>query len=606
VADPSALVFLLLVPVIVLIYMVRSRYRRRQVSSVMLWRSVRRDLEARQKLRLPPLSLLMLLQVLAVLAGVFALVKPALPAQDRTHLVVVVDSSASMSATDVAPSRFEAARDLARYAIGQLEPGDQVSLIQAGASPSLLATGPDAAAALGALDQLRPGSVSADVASALRVGEALIQKTGGQGGILLLSDGTFGPSFEAPEIGVPVSFSPIGVAGDNQGITALDVRLDLDGSGRWSAFARVTNYSDVPVQLPAVATADGLVLERRELSLPARSSTDLTFGLPAGIKAFALAIEPDRVFAGDDRAEVRVEELRQRKVLVVSADPGPVEKLLHTLPGLQVSTVSPDHYGDTGGADLVVLDQFVPQVLPAADLLIMNPPMDAPGFVTSPVRTDASVLRSTEGSPLLDSVDLHSLRLGQAVRLETPEWAYPVVEGPAGPLVLQGEQGGRRVVILDFDWLLTDLPRMQAFPLLLSNIVGELDPLALPSSISPGTAVALRPMADALEATVKKPDGTTSRVSMAEGAHGFDDTEQVGQYTVTWKGPALGEVSSGFNVNLNSAVASDIAPVEHSFGTGDLYRAASPVGPGLQLWPFAAMGLLALLLIEWTYFTRRA
>ena len=95
-AEPAGLAFLLLVPAIVLLYMVRSRYRRRAVSSIMLWRSVRRDLEARQRLRLPPLSLLMLLQILAVLAGTFALAKPALPAQDRTHLVLLVDTSASM------------------------------------------------------------------------------------------------------------------------------------------------------------------------------------------------------------------------------------------------------------------------------------------------------------------------------------------------------------------------------------------------------------------------------------------------------------------------------------------------------------------------------
>ena len=605
-AEPAGLAFLLLVPAIVVLYMVRSRYRRRAVSSVMLWRSIRRDLEARQKLRLPPLSLLMLLQILAVLAGTFALVKPALPAQDRTHLVLVVDTSASMSATDVAPSRFEVAKALARSAIDQLQPGDQVSLIQAGTSPSLLASGPDVGAALGALDHMRPGSVSADVASALKVGEALVQKTGGQGGILLLSDGTFGTSFQIPEIGVPVSFEPIGLSGQNQGITALDVRPDLDGSGRWSAFARVTNYSDAPVRLPAVPTVDGLALDRRELDLAPRSSADLTFGLPVGIKAFALAIQPDGVFAGDDRAEIRVEGLHLRKVLVVSVDPGPVVKLLHALPGLQVSTVSPDQYGDIQGADLVVLDGFVPPVLPAADLLIMNPPLDSPGFVTSPARADASVLRSSRESPLLSSVDLQSLRLGQTVHLEAPEWAYPIVEGPAGPLVLQGEQAGRKVVILDFDWLLTDLPRMQAFPLLLSNIVGDLDPLALPSSISPGSSVALRPMADATGATVKKPDGTTSEVLLSEGTRSFDDTEQVGQYTVTWKGARLGAVSSGFNVNLNSSIASDIAPRQFSFGTGDLSRAASPVGPGRQLWPFAAMLLLALMVLEWSYFTRRA
>ena len=381
----------------------------------------------------------------------------------------------------MAPSRFEVAKALARSAIDQLQPGDQVSLVQAGTSPSLLASGPDGRGP-GSPGPPAARSVSADVASALKLADSLIQKTGGQGEVLLLSDGTFGTSFQLPEIGVPVSFQPIGLSGQNQGMTAVDVRPDLDGSGRWSAFARVANYADAPVQVPAVATADGLVLDTRELQLGPRGSSDLSFGLPVGIKAFALAIQPDGVFAGDDRVEIRVEGLHLRKVLLVSIDPGPMEKVLHALPGLQVSTVSPDQYGDIQGADLVVLDGFVPPVLPDADLLIMNPPLDAPGFVASPARAEASVLRSSRESPLLSSVDLQSLRLGQTVHLETPEWAQPMVEGPAGPLVLQGEQAGRKVVIFDFDWLLPDLPRMQAFPLLLSNIVGDLDPLACPAA----------------------------------------------------------------------------------------------------------------------------
>lgn len=606
ITNPGALAFLLIIPAIVLLYMVRSRYRQHRVSSVMLWRSVRRDLEARQKLRLPPLSLLMLLQILAILAGTAALVKPALSANDRTHLVIVMDTSVAMAATDVAPSRFEVARQRAREAIAQLQPGDQVSLIQAGVSPVLLVSGNDSATVLGALERLRPSSTTSDVVSALRVGESLINKTGGNGGILLLSDGAFGPDFSPPPVSVPVHFDPIGTTGDNQGITALDVRPDLDGSGRWTAFARVNNYSGHDVQVPAVATADGLPLDSRDLKIAPHGSTDLTFALPAGVKSFALSLSTGDVFPADDRADVRIDPPQQRKVLLVSKDPGPVEKLLKGMPGLQVSTVSPDSYKSSQAADLVVMDQFVPPTLPGADMLIMNPPLSAAGFDTSPARADASVLRSNGDSGLLDSVDLQSLRFGQSLQLAVPSWAHAVVEGQAGPLILQGDLAGRKIVVLNFDWQLTDLPRMQAFPLLLSNVVGELNPMALPSGLQPGEPVVLRPLADATGVTVKKPDGSTSDFSLSSGSYAFTDTDQVGQYVVTWKGTQVGQASSSFNVNLTSPLASDIAPGQYSFGSGSILRGPSPSGPGQMLWPFAAMALLMVMAAEWTYFTRRA
>ncbi len=606
ITDPGALAFLLLIPAIALLYMFRSRYRRRTVSSIMLWRSVRRDLEARQRLRRPPLSLLMLLEILAIVAGAAALVKPALPAQDRTHLVILMDTSASMAATDVAPSRFEVARERARQAIAQLRPGDQVTVIKMGPSPVVEASGSNTSAALAAVNSMQPGGSKADVASALEAADALIHKTGGNGGILLLSDGAFGSSFQPPQLSVPVDFQPIGVSGDNQGITALDVRAEPDGSGRYIAFAQVSNYAGHPVELPAVATVDGLPLDQRNLQLGAHSSADLTFDLPAGAKSFTLAIDSHDVFPLDDRAEVSIESVQQRKVLVVSKDPGAVEKLLRSIPGLNVSTVSPASYRGAQGADLVVFDQFVPATLPGADLLIVNPPLKAPGFTTNLAQLDASVLGSIPNNPITRAVDLSSLRLSQTVQLQTPDWAYSVADGPAGPLILEGERAGRKIVVLNFDWLVSSLPRMQAFPLLLSNVVEQLDPTSLPRTISPGESVALRPMGDATSATIEKPNGSSSQVSLATGSVRFDDTNSPGQYTVTWQGPLLGKISNTFSVNLANTAASDITPEQHSFGQGVLGRGYSPVGPGRQLWPFAALLLLGLMAGEWIYFTRRS
>ncbi|MHB0868820.1 MAG: VWA domain-containing protein [Chloroflexota bacterium] len=605
VTDLSALWFLMLIPAIVLLYMVRSRYRRRQVSSTMLWRSVRRDLESRQKLRLPPLSLLMLLQLLAVAIGTAALLRPALPAESRTHLVVVIDTSASMQATDVTPSRFALAAQRARQAIEQLRPGDQVSLVAMGPSPTLMASGTETSEALAALDQLSPGTAAADAAAALKLAESLVQETGGQGGVVLLSDGSFAGSPQLPVLGVPVDFRPIGVSGDNLGITAAEVRPDLDGSGRWTAFARITNYAQLPAQMTTVATADGLILDTRQMDLPPASSSELTFALPPGTQSFALALDGQDIFQADDRAEVRVDTPQSRKVLLVSADPEPIEKVLKALPGLKVSTVQPDGYAGAGGADVVVLDGFVPRPLPQADLLIMNPPMDAPGFSTSPGGSEASVLRSKRGDPLIDAVDLQSLRLGQTVQLETPEWARAIVEGPGGPLILKGDLGGRRVVLFSFDWFLYDLPRMQAFPLLLSNAVAELNPLELSRDVRPGDSVLLRPLADATEASVELPDGSSRELSLAQGAGSFGDTQQVGRYAVRWKGPKLGEVSSSFNVNVSSESQSDITPRSHQLGQGRLTRGFSPPVPGVPLWPIFAVLLLGLLTVEWAYFARR-
>lgn len=605
--DPGALWFLALIPVIVLLYMVRSHYRRHQVSSIMLWRSVRRDMEARQRLRLPPPSVLMLLQILILAAGAAALARPALPSSDRAHLVVMVDLSASMLSTDVEPSRFDLARHWARQAVQQAHPGDHLSVVGVGPSPWLLASTPDTAEALAAIDRLRPGAAAVDAAGALKLGESLVRETGGQGEILFLSDGAFGPRFQAPSLSVPVDFRSIGSSENNQGITAIEVRPDLDGSGRWSAFARVTNYATRELEVTATATADDLLLDARTLRLPARSSSDLSFTLPAGARSFAMRLNSGGILPADDSAEVQVRDPHPRSVLLVSPDPGPIERVLETVPALEVTTVSPAGYEGTNGSHLVILDNFVPESLPDADILLMNPPAEAPGFQTRPGSGESPVLRSRQGSAAIRSVDLQSLRLGQAVQLETPDWAHAVAEGQGGPLILQGERQGRRIIAFSFDWTLFDLPRMQAFPLLISNAIEELNPLALPGSVRLGESVLIRPMAGAFQTTVEMPDGTQRSYSLREGAVSFAETNQVGRYTVRWRDETGNEASSSFNVNVASDAQSNVAPLQHSFGQGEAARGQLQApAPGLQLWPYLGLMVLGLLAAEWAYFSRRS
>jgi hypothetical protein len=191
--------------------------------------------------------------------------------------------------------------------------------------------------------------------------------------------------------------------------------------------------------------------------------------------------------------------------------------------------------------------------------------------------------------------------------LEIPDWAHAVVEGPGGPLILEGALDGRRIIVLNFDWMLFDLPRMQAFPLLLSNAVAELNPLALPSSVPMGESVLLRPLAGASEVTVRMPDGSHRDFSLERGAVSFAETQQAGRYTVQWRGETEGEALASFNVNVSSHIQSDVTPSTYSFGQGLTTRGSlqAPV-PGLQLWPYLVLLMLSLLTVEWVYFSRRS
>ena len=91
--------WLLLVPLLILIYMLRPKRLRMPVSSLRLWRALPEVERSRARIHRPPLSLLLILQAIALVLGAVALAQPALTAPAGRLSVIIVDASSTMQAT---------------------------------------------------------------------------------------------------------------------------------------------------------------------------------------------------------------------------------------------------------------------------------------------------------------------------------------------------------------------------------------------------------------------------------------------------------------------------------------------------------------------------
>src|SRR6478672_11853057 len=139
-ANPLALVWAgLLIPVVVF-YILKIRLRRVPVSTVIFWRQIFEEKKPRslwQRLR-HLLSLLVQLALLLLL--IFALAQPffAWEANEAKRVVLVLDNSASMNATDVAPSRLARAKEAAQRVIAGLRFRDEMAVVVAGTQPQVV------------------------------------------------------------------------------------------------------------------------------------------------------------------------------------------------------------------------------------------------------------------------------------------------------------------------------------------------------------------------------------------------------------------------------------------------------------------------------------
>src|SRR5215469_15259195 len=139
--SPLALLVGALSVPLVLLYFLKVRRREATVPSLLLWDPSRRDREAStffQRLQRDPL---LILQLLALLALALALARPAVTVMGHgaKRIVIVLDPSASMKATDVSPSRFGRAQRQALDLVGRLGTGAEVMVIEAAVQPRVLA-----------------------------------------------------------------------------------------------------------------------------------------------------------------------------------------------------------------------------------------------------------------------------------------------------------------------------------------------------------------------------------------------------------------------------------------------------------------------------------
>jgi hypothetical protein len=666
--SPLALLGLLFIPLVVAMYLLKLRRDERIVPSTILWTRLVADVEANapwQKLRRSLLFLLQLLLValIALLAARPFLERPAGLARD---LILVVDVSASMAATDVAPAatdRLAAAKKAAVEALRDLPAGGKVSLVAAGRTARVVTNGTsDIGRVRDAINGLPVETAPGDLGDALRLASALAARAG-DAAVLVVTDAAIG---DPPPVRVdaPVRVIQIGEAGEggrhNQAIVALSVRTSPSAVTR-SVFVSVVNTALEPAERRLVLYGDGEPLEARDLFLDPQARTDVSIDdIPRDVGVVevrlaakngtgeATAAAPDQL-ALDDRAWAIVPPDRLTRILLVSEGDPYLETALTYLPNAELYGVTPAAYG-TGTKpelfDLIIFEGFVPAELPARPILAIAPPRTSPLGNVSGTWREPGIGALDPAEPILRHVDLSTTHIGEARRLTLPEWARTIIPGPSGaPLLYAGDRAGLRSAVLAFEPRHSDLPLQVAFPILLSNLTGELlGGAGVPAeAVGPGSPVTLAIPEGATGLSVARPDGSvTELVAGTADARAvvFSQTDQLGVYTVTPIGvgpspaatagtesaasPAPSPAGSPtsppvdptapvrFAVDLFDIGESTIAPGSaaaiEALGTGSATGAAADDRPNArdELWAPVLLIVLAMLLVEWAAYERDA
>lgn len=470
-AHPAALAWLALAAPIVIFYILKIRLRRVPVSTILFWEQIFEEKQPRsiwQHLR-HLLSLLVQLALLCLL--VFALAEPFFNweiAQTR-RLVLVLDNSASMRAADVAPSRFERARQVARRYIDGLRARDELAIVAAGSQPRVVCGLAGHQRTLRqALDSVEPSDGPTRVAEAVELARRLV--SGGENGkVVLISDGCFEGAEELAEA-KDVELVAVGARTANVGITRFQVRRSLLDPIGYEILAEVQNASDEPAQCRMeldlgedVVDVVPLKLKPGEVWVHVFEKTSAEGGL------LSARLDNDDALACDNQARALLPRREMLPVTLVTEGNLFLEKVFEANPLVKLTVVKQPPAETTPGS-ITVFHRQTPQRLPPGLVWAIDPAGSCDRWQGGEKLDNPIVTEQDKDSPLMAHVRLDNVIMPEARKLTFSEPPKVLVGAVSGdPLYAYYARGGDKLLVLTVNLDQGDLPLRTAFPIMATN-----------------------------------------------------------------------------------------------------------------------------------------
>jgi len=605
--------------VTVLLYVLKLRRRAVPVPYARIWDAIFRDRQATElfsKLR-RLLSLLFQLALLALMILALGDPKPKTAVLDGRHLVVLVDGSASMKATDVKPSRIEAAKVAVRKLVRSLGSADRALIVGMGSLPSPLSTmSSDVTELEPAIDLLSAADTRADLERGLSFARDSLRGLP-KAEIVLVSDGALGDvSAESQRVdlsGIALSYLPIGQSGMNVAISEFSVRRYPLDKARSEVMLEVANTSDQPVQVELTLLGDGAIIDVSRFALGPNERLPRYYQDLAGAShtlEAKLRLADGRAddLPADDHAYALMPERHRARVLVVSKGNTYLEAALLLDEYLDVTSVMPGGAMPSERFDVGILDgvaDALPDTVRAR--LFLNPPDGGVPLKWGATLSDFGFDTWDKKSPILRFLALGDVQVASGHALVPSASDRILGASEQGPFLVSGSHSGHPFVALGFDPRNSDLVLRVAWPLFVLNAINAFveEDTGYVSSFRTGEVWRVPVPSSVDSATLIDPHGAHHTVPVKEGRAVYLG-EEAGFYKLS-AGSGSAAVTSEFAANLSDLSESHITPVrELSLGRrkASAVQVAAPSSKR-ELWVYLLGAVVLLSLVEWVTYHRR-
>jgi len=555
---PLALLGLLAIPALIIIYILRNKYKEETAPSTYIWEVAAKLLKRKNPLSKFEHLLALIVQCLAIAVFSIALAHPVFSLKEAADdMVFILDASASMSMVSGEQTRFEKGVEAIREKASEAENGSTFTLILADKEVRTVCQNVDDFSRFELyLDSAKPSEFTSTLNDSVVEAQKMFSERKATKCFLVTDQKPVETTSE--DASKTLEYIYCGDEEENFAITSLSYKTPKNTSGKIEISGTAYSYTS-DHELEVVFYVDnGIEGGYKEIG---KQTIQVTKGLPYAFSSGNLTYTDTRIAAvkavitqtdgmmDDNSYTVFVNNTTvNTSALIISSQPTFLQAIFNAL-GVSNKVVSPTSYRNDGaGYNIYVFDNYTPSEIPedgASMFFGLSKSIDLLGFkVNEQVACDfgSTVAWSTdETNPLVGTLT-RGIGMNRTINIER-YWSYALlgdfttimtVDRKPACFVGRTTDGLSREVVFSFDLHNTDLPLIYDFVPLMRNLVDYCNPKTLTTfDFTVGESATLNIADDVERIVLTKPDGTKETIDYEDKEQYIYETKNVGEHTLT-------------------------------------------------------------------------
>lgn len=586
------LFLLLTIPPVIMLYILKRKYKEEVISSSLLWKEVYKNTRANTPWEKFKKNIMLLLQIIIILSVILALMSPFINIGGKTYknVIIVVDNTASMNTMyDDKLSRLEKGKLLAKEYLNSTREGTKAYIISYDGNSNLLLNGEfNKFNSESIINNISKSYNTGDISDVLSFVKAIGDGIGEEYEALIFTD----KQTSISDINGKLVY--LGNSGLNASIDNISHKV-VDG--KIKVIANVTNNGDKEYEGDFSLYNGDKLLEVNKINLGVSESKTLSFELDS-LSDDYLKGELSRkdILMEDNTYYHVINENKVKKVLLVTDENVFLEKAFGIIENTEVyKTNDPNNITENDEYDLYVFDNKMPEVIPkGGNILFINPSSNEFfNVLNGGEMGEAKAIKGAVSSYLENT----QFTLSEYKIIETPYYGTNILTIDDNSIGFKGEVNDRKIAALSFDLHSTDFALKKEFPILIYELGEELisTGMVYKNNFTAGEKIVVKSSDFESEINVTYPNGEIKELKSGDELKG---NLELGIYKINQN-----DNKESFSVNFPSLSESNTS-IEEVGENNNIVDGKSNLKSGFNMTRVFILLAILVVAFEWIFYKK--